>query len=120
MRDIDQKGVGVVMDSHYRIQQKIHLPRDFQSFNMHEFNVIEDGRSALAATSLPVWDSIESLHDERRVTAWISNAGFIETDLQTNEVLFDWRSLGHVDVIASKQKLLNGDGRTPKNAWDWL
>ena len=117
MRDIDQKGVGVIMDSHYRIQQKMHMPRDSPTFNMHEFNVVREGRSALAITSVPVWDSVETPNGVRRST-WIANEGFQETDLRTNKVLFDWKSLDHIDVSASKLHI-RGDG-TAEYPWDWL
>lgn len=101
------------MDSHYRIQQKLHMPRDSPSFDMHEFNIVEDGRSALTITSVPVWESVVG-----GASAWIANEGFQETDLRTNKVLFNWKSLDHIDVSTSKIRIIGSD--TPENPWDWL
>jgi hypothetical protein len=112
------KGGGVILDSHYRIQQEMHIPRASAFFNMHEFNIIEDGRAALTVTSVPVLGSIEALPDVRHATAWLSNEGFQETDLRTDKVLFDWKSLDHIDVSASKMPFKGG--QSAKDPWDWL
>jgi hypothetical protein len=115
-RDLDLKGAGVIMDTHYQIQQKVHM-RDSPIFNMHEFNVIEADHSALAITLIPTWHSVESLHAMSSY-AWVANNGFQEIDLRTNEVLFDWHSLDHVDVSASQLPV--GGGMDAQDTWDWL
>lgn len=103
------------MDSHYRIQQKLRI-RDSPGFNMHEFTVIEDGHSALAITWVSVLDSVE-VPNSTRSTAWTGNNGIQEIDLRTNEVLFDWKSLDHVDVSTSKVPVA---GDSPQTIWDWM
>ena len=108
--DLDSHGAGLVMDSHYNIQQKLHMPEESSEFNLHEFNIVEDGRTALVITTDPLWDNTSTL--------WIENSGFQEIDLQTGEVLFDWKALDHIDVRTSKLPILRG--KTAETAWDWL
>jgi hypothetical protein len=106
------------MDSHYRIQQEMHMPQDSPNFNMHEFNIIEDGRSALTVTSVPAWGIVETPHDMKRTAGWLMNQGFQETDLRTNKVLFAWKSLDHIDVRASRVPA--GITESAEHSWDWL
>ena len=96
------------------------MPRDSPYFNMHEFNIIEDGRTALIVTSVPILGSIETLQGVGRTTAWLENEGFQETDVQTNKVLFNWKSLDHIDVSASKVEIKIKEGQSVEHAWDWL
>ncbi|RFU33836.1 hypothetical protein B7463_g2515, partial [Scytalidium lignicola] len=115
-RDMDLRGAGIIMDSQYTVQQKVHMP-DSSNFNMHEFNVIEDGHSALVITWVPKWQSLEPQQDTARY-AWVANSGFQEIDLRTNKVIFDWNSLDHIDVSTSRS--LTAGGATSQQAWDWI
>lgn len=94
------------------------MPQDSPNFNMHEFNIIEDGRTALSIISVPVLGSIETLQYINHTTAWLSNEGFQETDLQTNKVLFNWKSLDHINISASKVQI--DGGQSVEQPWDWL
>jgi hypothetical protein len=116
VRDADLKGAGVIMDSHYTIQQKVYV-QDSPDFNMHEFNIIEDGHTALAITWIPTWYNLEPEQEKSRY-AWVANNGFQEIDLRTNEVLFDWHSLDHINTSASKIPVRRGSSY--QQAWDWM
>jgi hypothetical protein len=113
----EEKGFAVIMDSHYEIQQKFYAPRTSNIFNMHEFNIINDGRSALIVTYESVWDNVQEL-GPRFSTAFVGNNGFQETDLVTGEKIFEWWCMDHVPLTASWLRLM-GVGSFDAS-WDWL
>ncbi|KAH8805158.1 ASST-domain-containing protein [Xylogone sp. PMI_703] len=117
IRDPDMKGAGLILDSHYTVQQKVHDVSASSAFNMHEFNIVEDGRTALIITWIPRWNNLDPDLEHGR-WAWTVDNGFREVDLQTNKVLFDWHPLDHIDVSASKETA-RGDS-SAQNPWDWI
>jgi hypothetical protein len=103
VRDMESNGVGIVMDSQYRIRRKLHL-RDALKFDMHEFNVVEDGRSALVVTSNALL--------LKSTGVWVDDiaSGFQETDLLTSQPLFDWKALDHIFVNSINIPITNDRG----------
>ena len=84
------------MDKHYRVVKSVE-PASYQaSSDMHEFKVINDGRSALmtqylrSVHDLCPWDLCDGL-------GYIQQGAFHEVDIETGEKIFEWRSLDHVD-----------------------
>ena len=54
---------------------------------------------------------------------WVYDSLFYEIDVATNNVLFRWRALDHLDQIpleASHLPFLNGTGANKLVAWDWF
>ena len=52
-RTNDMKGVAIVMNSFFEIIKKVQVPRNAPEINIHEFNVIELGKSTLLIVPNP-------------------------------------------------------------------
>ncbi|KAJ5201441.1 uncharacterized protein N7498_006104 [Penicillium cinerascens] len=98
--DGSSKGKGVIVDTHYEIEQQVEVLDDLHDFNIYEFNVLPGGKSALACTyrSRPV-----NMEDFGRPTeeSWVISGGFVELDVATNEVLMQWESFDHIPLHES-------------------
>lgn len=108
------EGEGVLLDPSYSVKKKLRVSGGDGGFNMHEFQVINDGRTALAQTG-----------DRKLVdfsdfglgqgSGYIGDAIFLEIDLETDKEVFRWCSSDHVPPNASYT------GRTSfDKAWDYL
>ena len=116
-------GHGVIMDKHYRVVRSVE-PASYQaSSDMHEFMLIEEGKSALmtqylrSAYDLCRWDLCDGL-------GYIQEGAFQEVDVETGEVNFEWRSLDHVDpeesYVGPSTTEISGSGEDPESPWDYF
>lgn len=116
-------GHGIIMDKHYRIVKSIE-PGSYQaSSDMHEFHVLPDGKSALmtqylrSAHDLCDFDICNGL-------GYINQGAFQEVDVETGNVLFEWRSLDHISTSESyvwpSSSEISGSGEEPGSPWDYF
>lgn len=116
-------GHGLIMDKHYRIVRSIE-PGSYQaSSDMHEFRVINEGKSALMTQYLRrvydmcPWDLCDGL-------GYIQEGTFQEVDVDSGDVLFQWKSLDHVDPSESyvnpSTTEISGSGEQPESPWDYF
>ena len=93
--------------------------------NMHDFNVIDDGKRVLMLTKVFENATVE----ESKVIGWDGECtakwqGFKEVDLVTKERVFEWNAHGHIGLDESTT--VNGDleshcaGHLGKGGWDIL
>jgi hypothetical protein len=53
--------------------------------------------------------------------AWVADGMFFEVDIKTQEVLFEWKALDHLDLHASHYGFhAAGAGTSKRVPWDWL
>lgn len=98
--DNSDKGSGVILDKNYRVEAKVDVLNDLHDFNMHEFNVLPGGKTALACT----YRSQEiNMADFGRPTeqSWVVTGGFVELDTETSEVLVQWDSFDKISLLES-------------------
>ncbi|KAJ5204170.1 uncharacterized protein N7498_005049 [Penicillium cinerascens] len=94
------KGKGVMMNTHYHVENEVNVLDDMHDFNMHEFNILPGGKTAVACT----YHSREiNMEDFGRPTesSWIISGGFVEVDMETSEVLVQWESYDHIPLHES-------------------
>lgn len=118
-RDYDHtsKGEGVIVDQHYLVEKEVQVVNDLDHFNMHEFNVQDGGKTALACTyrSRPInMTDLGHPAEEGRVVS----GGFVELDTDTSEILFQWESLGNIALHESKIPHRNALQTRP--GWDYV
>lgn len=106
------------MDNSYRITAEIHAPKLVPVFNMHELNIIEDGKKGLAILGKAEFADISVLGLDIDV-GWVLNLGFREFDIATGETLFEWWAMDHVPLDHSNVKIENINGPHPRG-WNWL
>lgn len=117
------RGHGVILDNQYRIVRSVQAGGGMSSSDMHEFWPINGGKSALMTVyqqrqyDMSRW----GIHTG---VAWIMESIFQEVDVETSEVLFEWRSLDHVDPSVSytlpATTDTSGDGLNPLSPWDYF
>ncbi|PLN86507.1 ASST-domain-containing protein [Aspergillus taichungensis] len=116
--DDSTRGRAAIMNSHYEIEQEIMRLEDNYEFNIHEFNVLDGGKSALAC----VYRSKElPLDDVGRpgVTSFFMTGGFVEWDLTTKEIVFAWDSADHLAIHESVKFDPNNPAGGPPG-WDYV
>ena len=94
------EGNGFILDNTYQVHEVVDMVGNHSKWNMHEFNLINDGKQALMA--IPQDYSATHIdvngYSGRCRIGW---QGFKEVDVKSGEVLFEWNTQGHVDVEES-------------------
>ena len=112
------EGVGVVVDKSYAVQQTVPVFQTPETFDMHELNILRDGKSALIITrdtkyySSP--EDVEGNHD-----GWVVYNHFRDVDISSNEVKFHWSTEDHIPLFESYDEPPEGWG-APDVKWDYL
>lgn len=111
------------MDNRYRTVKTVVPGGGMASSDMHEFLPINDGKTAL----LTVYQQRQfdmSLWNVKTGMGWLMESIFQEVDVETNEVLFEWKSLDHVDPTVSYtypgHTDTSGTGLDPRSPWDYF
>lgn len=88
-------GEAFILDHTYNIHKLVDMVGNNTGPNMHDFNLIDNGRRALFLTAQD--------NEETRVSLpWFNGTcqvgwqGFKEVDVATGEVIFEWNDRGHV------------------------
>ncbi|KAJ5600052.1 hypothetical protein N7450_001119 [Penicillium hetheringtonii] len=94
------KGSGIVLDKYYKETHQVYQPDELHDFNMHEFNILPGGKSAVACT---YHSQVVNLAEFGRPTeeSWVVTGGFVELDMQTSEVLSQWNSKDSIALTES-------------------
>lgn len=116
--DGKDKGLGYILDQHYEVEQAVPVTNDLGSFNMHDFNVLDGGKTALACTYRGKYVPLGDLGRPNE-SGWLTTGGFVEMDTATGEILFEWDSLGHIPIHESV-KVSPDWGPSPEPGWDYV
>jgi len=116
-------GHGLILDQSYRTYKTVEAGNGRTSSDLHEFNVLPDGKSAI----LTIYDQVQydlSSYGVQGGMGWVIQGMFQEIDITTGAVLFEWNALDHVSPIDSYSQLsstdVSGNGLTYTTAWDYL
>lgn len=112
---------GAILDESYRIHQKAHVESGFD-YNMHEFNIVENGTRLLMMRTKTKQTSTEiSSQVGYDGNCNVRFYGFEERDAQTMEPTFTWLSEGHIpldDTMMDDRPM--EDFCTDPDGWDYL
>lgn len=93
------------------------------SSDMHEFKLVDDGKSALMTVYQQRQFDMSPWNIKTGI-GWIMESIFQEVDIETGRVLFEWRSLDHVDPSLSytypDHTDTSGTGLDPFSPWDYF
>ncbi|KAK4505517.1 hypothetical protein PRZ48_003480 [Zasmidium cellare] len=116
----DPTGHAIIFDSSMQITQRHHTPNALVPFNMHEFNVIHNGKTAMHIIQKSQLMDVSHLKDNPGIkSGLVVDMGIREFDLVTGETTFKWWAGDHVNLNASTYPVRNLNGPFP-NAWDWI
>lgn len=110
------------MDDHYHTIASVLPGLGRTSADVHEFTVLPGG-TAITTIFQPTPYDLTSFGVKQPI-GWVIDGIFQEIDIQTGEVLFEWRSLDHVGLNETYNLLGSnadaGTGNTTTLAWDYL
>lgn len=122
------RGHGIIMDKHYRTVHVIEAYGDGTTSDMHEFKMTphSGGKSVLMTVYQPRQYDLMT-HPKFNVKngfGWIVEGVFQEIEIETGKLLFEWRSLDHVDPSQSwtwpHSTDTSGDGVSEWHPWDYF
>ncbi|KDN71246.1 hypothetical protein CSUB01_11950 [Colletotrichum sublineola] len=110
------RGQGIILDSHYQPVKHISGGGHTTSCDLHEFTTAESGTTSI------ITQYRRRLYDlsgqvENRGMIWILEGVFQEIEIESGRVLFEWRSLDHVDPAESQVQPGRGTRTAP---WDYV
>ncbi|KAJ5702827.1 hypothetical protein N7488_010375 [Penicillium malachiteum] len=112
------RGNGVILDNHYQVEREVLPLVDVHDFNMHEFNIMDGGKTVLACVYRPTEVSLEDFGRPNE-KSWVVSGGFAEFDIETNELLTQWNSLDHLS-LAESNMFHAWDGPQGAPGWDYV
>ena len=86
---------GYIMDSAYKVQNKVDVNRGQTILDLHEFNVKDEGRIALVTTTKVQMQNVSEVGVSGLEQKHVANKGFQEIDLATGNINFEWDALDH-------------------------
>lgn len=117
------RGHGVILDNTYRIVRSVQPGGGMASSDMHEFMPINDGKSALMTVYQQRQFDMTPWNIKTGV-GWLMESIFQEVDVETSKVMFEWRSLDHVDPSMSytwpSHTDTSGTGLNVHEPWDYF
>lgn len=116
--DGHDKGLGYILDQHYETEKAVPVTNNLGSFNMHDFNVLDGGKTALACSYRGEYVPLGDLGRPDEY-GWITTGGFVEMDTATGEVLFEWNSLGYIPIHESV-KVSPDWAPSSEPGWDYV
>jgi hypothetical protein len=116
-RPYDEKGRGIIMNNDFEVTHEIYPPHGVHAFNMHEFNVIEGGKSALAVVHRTEVVNTTALGLESEIEkGLVANMGLHEFDVATGNTNFIWWALDHLKLSESTVEIKDLN----KGGWNFL
>ncbi|KAJ5358717.1 uncharacterized protein N7496_011130 [Penicillium cataractarum] len=114
----NSKGSGIILDKNYKLEKEVGVLNDLHDFNMHEFNVLPGGKTALACTYR---NQEINMADFGRPTeqSWVVTGGFVELDTETSEVLVQWDTFDKIALHESNM-FHSWDSPSGPPGWDYV
>lgn len=112
------KGYGYVLDEQYEPEFAVPVTNDLTAFNMHEFNVLDGGKTAVACAYRSEYMDLGDLGRPSEY-GYVMTGGFVEMDTATGQVLFEWMSPGHIPIHESV-RVQPWDYPSGEPGWDYV
>ncbi|CEO60254.1 hypothetical protein PMG11_04889 [Penicillium brasilianum] len=116
--DASERGYGMILDKSYEVFKKVPLRQDLGLFDIHEFNVLKNGQSALTTVYLNEEISLAEFGRPEERT-WLDLGGFAEIDLNTAEVTYEWRSYNQIPLAETVHYSPSSPVEGPPG-WDYV
>ncbi|GFF40326.1 L-arabinitol 4-dehydrogenase [Aspergillus udagawae] len=116
--EVESRGYGswYMLDSTYTQKYQISPVGNFGGGDLHEFHITEQG-TALVTVYDPVPADLTSIGGPE--LGWILDGIFQEIDIETGELLFEWRASKHYPVNSTYEPL-DAAGKDRNNAFDYF
>lgn len=122
------RGHGVILDSSYRTVKTVEAVGAGASSDMHEFKLtpFTNGTTALMTVYQPrQYDlTTNARFNVLGGMGWVVESVFQEVDIETGSLIFEWRSLDHIDPgeawTLPGTTDTSGDGLHEQSPWDYF
>ena len=101
---IVQGGTALVLNGHYEQEHAVNVKTEFDKADVHEFNILDGGKTALVALYRTQAIELSYLGFSEEIRHVIIG-GFEEIDLATGDVLFSWDSLSYIPLDESTYRV---------------
>ncbi|KAJ5619414.1 hypothetical protein N7510_003398 [Penicillium lagena] len=114
----DDNGHGVILNNEYDIHASIPMRHDLGAFDIHEFNILDDGKTALA-TFYKQHDIDLAEFNRPEEIASILSGGYAQINLASQEVEYSWDCWPQIPLIESTHiNPMTAPERKP--GWDYV
>ncbi|KAJ8105869.1 hypothetical protein OPT61_g9920 [Boeremia exigua] len=117
------RGHGIIMNKNYRVVRTVEAVGAATQMDMHEFRLINGGKRALVTIYQPRPYDLGAFGLGPGL-GWIHDSVFQEIDVETGELLFEWRALDHIAPSFSYTCIdctdTSGNGMTRDTPWDFF
>jgi hypothetical protein len=117
--DSSVKGSGMIFDHHYEHEKIVGVSNDLSAFNMHEFKVLDGGKTALACTYRSEKVDLADLGWPGQ-KGMVVVGGFEEIDTATGKLIFEWNSKDHVPLSESTFSVPTDGLPEDGSGWDYM
>ncbi|KNG87975.1 hypothetical protein ANOM_004562 [Aspergillus nomiae NRRL 13137] len=116
--DHSDNGYGVVLDNAYDIQKKVPMPEEYGAFDIHEFNILDDGKTAMAITYREHEIALDT-QDRPGEHTYVLSGGFVQIDLSSEKINYVWDG---VDKVALSESVTVNQETPPVGppGWDYV
>ncbi|KAL3419285.1 secreted protein [Phlyctema vagabunda] len=109
----------VMLDSSYKVAYKIYPHGKGLKGDSHEFRITPQGTALIA-----IYHKRQADCTDLRLgkSCWIQDGIFQEIDIETGNLLFEWRATDHISMkdVYSKPSRKDGYGTSKKDAFDFF
>ncbi|KAF7192949.1 hypothetical protein HII31_05760 [Pseudocercospora fuligena] len=112
----------IILNSSLQINSSYQIAPELKDavLNMHEFNPVNDGKSALHIIQRSIEKDVTTVkHDTGEKIGRIVDNGFAEIDLSTRKVLFEWWASDHI-ALSDSSGVVAGLSQKPPRGWNWI
>ena len=113
----------MIMDERYRVVQTVEAVGSAPTTDMHEFRLINKGKTALVTIYQPRQYDLGKFGIGPGL-GWVQDSLFQEIDVESGELLFEWRALDHIAPSFSYTCIdctdTSGNGLTRDTPWDFF
>jgi hypothetical protein len=114
----DDQQLGVITDFTYEVQDKVKVNQNSTLFDIHEFNVIDDGKIALMTTTKVQLRDVSEVGVEVLKETYVANKGFQEIEVATRNINFEWDALEN-GVSLTESYNVGELGDASRHYWDF-
>ncbi|KAM3417207.1 hypothetical protein BST61_g5467 [Cercospora zeina] len=112
----------VILDDSFQVSSTYELSSDSgMSLNMHEFNIIDNGKTVLHLSKRSIERDITGVKQSSTSSpaGRIVDNGFVEVDLATKNVVFQWWAADHIPLTDSSG-VVSGLTQKAPQGWNWI
>ncbi|KAH7355250.1 ASST-domain-containing protein [Rhexocercosporidium sp. MPI-PUGE-AT-0058] len=109
----------VMLNSAYEVAYKITPQGHGLKGDSHEFRITPEGTALIAIYKKHEVDCTDLGLGKK---CWIQDGWFQEIDIETNELLFEWKATDHISMkdVYSSPSMKDGHGKSKEDAFDFF